>query len=236
LTQLGSQRIMDRCFEGDASYCSLLVRGAPAPGQTLGLITIVNNLSRNLIAQNARGIDFEASYNMPLSTIAEEWDGNLQFRGLATKVLRLNSIDLDGIVQRGAGVSGSVSTGAPLTADELKYIVSIGYTSDSFSGTITMRGESSGVYHRDAIVCTSGCPVSTINVPTFSMNHIPARKQFDLNLSYKFMDEQVTTFFVVDNLFNEPLALRYGNLGNGYYANTNADEGRTFRAGIRFAM
>ncbi len=50
------------------------------------------------------------------------------------------------------------------------------------------------------------------------------------------MDGAVTTFFVVDNLFNEPLARRYGQISNGYYENTNADEGRTFRLGVRFEM
>ncbi len=236
VASLGSQRIMDRCFAGDAGLCALIIRGAPAAGQTLGLVTLVNNLSRNLVSQNARGIDFEASYNMPLATIAEDWDGNLQFRGLATKVLRLNSIDLDGVVQRGAGILGDVATGPPLTTGDLKYLVSVGYTNDVFNGTITMRGEGPGVYHNEAIVCQTGCPVSSPNAPTFSMNHVDGRRQFDLSLNYKLMDGMVTTFFVVDNLFNEPLALRYGNVGTGYYANTNADEGRTFRLGVRYAM
>lgn len=236
LAQLGSQRIVDRCFAGDADLCSLIVRGAPAAGQQYGLITHVNNLSRNLISQQARGIDFEASYNFPLSTVSEDWDGNLQLRGLATKVLRLDSVDLDGVLQQGAGVGGNAVTGAPLTADDFRYIVSLTYTNDVFTGTLTMRGEGDAVYHRGAIVCNSGCPVSTANAPTFSMNHIDGRKQFDLSLNYKFMDGQVTTFFVVDNLFNSLMSLRYGPISNGYYANTNADEGRTFRLGMRFEM
>ncbi len=63
---------------------------------------------------------------MPLAMIEEAWNGNLQLRGLATKVLRLNSIDLDGVLQQGAGVLGNVSTGAPLTTGDFKYLVSIG--------------------------------------------------------------------------------------------------------------
>ncbi|MGE4063743.1 MAG: TonB-dependent receptor plug domain-containing protein [Rhodospirillaceae bacterium] len=233
---LGSQRIVDRCQAGDADVCTLIVRGAPPATGGLGLITVINNPGRNLVSQQARGIDFEASYNMPLSAIADDWDGNLQFRGLATKVLRLNSVDLDGVLQRGAGVLGNVATGAPLTTGDFKYLVSVGYLGESFGGTITMRGEGSGVYHREAIVCTSGCPVSTPNAPTFSMNHVAARMQFDLNLNYKWLDGRVSTFFVVDNLFNEPLALRYGQISNGYYENTNADEGRMFRLGVRFEL
>jgi outer membrane receptor protein involved in Fe transport len=50
------------------------------------------------------------------------------------------------------------------------------------------------------------------------------------------MDGKLSTFFVVDNLFNTLLSVRYGSVNNGYYSNQNADEGRTFRAGIRFQM
>jgi len=233
---LGSQRIVDRCRAGDQTVCVLINRGPPAAGQTLGLITVVDNPGRNLVSQQARGIDFEASYNMPLSTIAEDWDGNVQLRGLATKVLRLDSIDLDGVNQRGAGVLGNVATGAPLTTGDFRLMLSAGYTNDVFTGTLTMRYEGAGVYHNEAIVCTSGCPVSSPNAPTFDMNHVPSRKQFDLSLNYKMMDGMITPYFVVDNLFNAPLPLRYGQISNGYYENTNADEGRMFRLGVRFQM
>ena len=237
LSQLGAQRIVDNCFAGDASVCSLIVRDAPVPGQTLGLIRQVNNLSRNLVSQQAQGIDFEASYNFPLANVNESWDGNLQIRGLATKVLKLNSIDLDGIVQEGAGVGATIGVGGgPLTTEDFRYIVSLGYTSDALSGTVTMRGVGATVYSKTAIVCTSGCPVSTANAQTVNFNHIDGTKTFDLNLSYKFDSIGTTLFFVVDNVFNTLPPVKYGPTSNGYYANTNADEGRMFRAGLRFKM
>ena len=126
--------------------------------------------------------------------------------------------------------------GPPLLADDFTYTVSVGYTNDVFRGTLMMRGSGPTVYHKDAIVCTTGCPVSTTNAPTLSMNHIDGHKEFDLSLNYKFMDGRVTTFFVVDNLFNTLLPIRYGSVNNGYYNNQNADEGRKFRLGVRFEM
>ncbi|MHB1205802.1 MAG: TonB-dependent receptor plug domain-containing protein [Rhodospirillaceae bacterium] len=237
LSQLGSQRIVDNCFAGDTSVCGLIIRDAPAAGQSLGLIRQVNNLARNLISQQARGIDFEASYNLPLSSVNESWDGNLQLRGLATKVLKLNSVDLDGIVQEGAGVGATIGVGGgPLTTEDFRYIVSLGYTNDALSGTVTMRGVGATVYSKTAIVCTSGCPVSTANAQTVNTNHIDGSKTFDLNLSYKFDSIGTTLFFVVDNVFNALPPVKYGPTSNGYYANTNADEGRMFRAGVRFKM
>lgn len=237
LSQLGAQRIVDNCYAGDTSVCGLIVREAAAAGQTLGLIRQVNNLSRNLISQQARGIDFEASYNVPLSSINDGWEGNLQLRGLATKVLKLNSVDLDGIVQEGAGVGAGIGVGGgPLTTEDFRYIVSVGYVSPTLSGTVTMRGIGATVYSKTAIVCTSGCPVSTANAQTVSLNHIDGYKSFDLNLNYTFESIGTTAFFVVDNVFNVLQPLKYGPTSNGYYANTNADEGRMFRAGLRFKM
>ena len=237
LAQLGAQRIIDNCYAGDTSVCGLIIRDAPAPGQTLGLIRQVNNLSRNLISQSAQGIDFEASYNMPLSNIDADWDGNLQIRGLATKVLKLNSVDLDGIVQRGAGVGATIGVNPPpLSTEDFRYIVSLGYTSPTLSGTVTMRGIGATVYSKTAIVCTSGCPVSTPNAQTVNLNHIDGVKTFDLNLNYTFESIGTTAFFVVDNIFNVLQPLKYGTTSAGYYQNTNADEGRMFRVGVRFKM
>jgi outer membrane receptor protein involved in Fe transport len=237
LSSLGSQRIVDNCYNGDTSVCGLIVRAAPAPGQQYGLITQVNNLTRNLISQQAQGIDFEASYNLPLSSVVDSWDGNLQIRGLATKVLKLNSTDLDGIVQEGAGVGAQIGVGGgPLTTQDFRYIVSLTYTNDTVSSTVTMRGVGPTVYSKTAIVCTSGCPVSTANAQTVNLNHIDGQQTFDLNLNYTFESIGTTAFFVVDNVFNTLPPLIYGPTSNGYYANTNADEGRMFRVGLRFKM
>jgi hypothetical protein len=228
---------MDNCFAGDAQSCTYIVRSAPAPGQQYGLITQVNNLTRNLVSQQAQGIDFEASYNLPLSSVSEAWDGSFQIRGLATKVLKLNSVDLDGIVQQGAGIGASIGVGgAPLTTEDFRYIVSLTYNNDALSGTVTMRGVGPSVYSKTAIVCTSGCPTSTANAQTVNMNHIDGSKTFDLNLNYTFESIGTTAFMVVDNIFNDLQPIKYGTTSNGYYANINADEGRMFRVGLRFKM
>ncbi|MCA0202517.1 MAG: TonB-dependent receptor [Proteobacteria bacterium] len=232
LATLSNQELIDRCFAGEAELCTYFVREG---GSATGLITRVNNRPRNLISQQARGIDFEASYNFPLSTIDADLDGSLNLRGMATKVLRLNSTDQNGVKQEGAGVGGSVQGGAPLTTEDFRYIVSLTYTNEPFSGTITMRGVGATVYSRTAVVCTTGCPVSSTLAPTFSMNHIDGDRKFDLSMNYKF-DNGITTFFIVDNVFNDYLPVKYGTVGAGLYQNINGDDGRTFRAGIRFQM
>ncbi len=232
LATLSNQELIDRCFAGETVLCSYFVREG---GSATGLITRVNNRPRNLISQQARGIDFEASYNFPLSTFNDNWDGNVNLRGMATKVLRLNSTDQNGVKQEGAGVGGSVQSGAPLTTEDFRYIFSLTYSLEPFSGTITMRGIGATSYSRTAIVCNTGCPVSTTAAPTFSMNHIDGDRKFDLSMNYKF-DNGLTTFLVVDNVFNDLLPIKYGTVGAGLYQNINGDDGRTFRLGVRFEM
>ncbi len=63
VANLGSQRIVDRCRAGDADLCALIIRAPLVAGDTqpVGLVTIVNNPGRNLVSQQARGIDFEAT-------------------------------------------------------------------------------------------------------------------------------------------------------------------------------
>ncbi len=232
LATLSTQEIINRCFAGEADLCGYVVREGGSP---TGLVTRINNRPRNLIAQQARGIDFEASYNFPLAVVDPEWNGNLQLRGMATKVLRLNSTDQNGVRQEGAGVGGNVQTTPPLSTEDFRYIVSLTYTNEPFSGTITMRGVGATVYSRTAVVCTTGCPVSTTTAPTLSTNHIDADRKFDISLNYKF-DNGLSTFLIVDNVFNDLLPVRYGTVGAGLYQNINGDDGRTFRAGVRFEM
>ncbi|MGE3476404.1 MAG: TonB-dependent receptor [Rhodospirillaceae bacterium] len=241
ISSISTQEIMDRCFAGETALCAFIDRGAPGAGQTLGEVTYVHVKPANVLGQQARGIDFEVSQNVPLSLIDEEWGGALQFRALATKVSRLRTIDKD-IVQEGRGVMGSVASGAPLTTPKFRYLTSATYAGEAFTGTLTMRGIGSGKYSNSAIVCTSGCPVSTVAAPTFSLNHIDAVKYFDLSLSYKIMDGAVETFFVAENMFNRAPPIIYGSTGAGFYsgwagASGEYDrQGRVFHAGVRFRM
>ena len=102
--------------------------------------------------------------------------------------------------------------------------------------SLTARAISAGVYNTSYVQCTSGCPVSTANAQTVNLNTIDGTKTFDLNLNYTFENLGTTVFFVVDNVFNVLQPLKYGTTSAGYYQNTNADEGRTFRLGVRFKM
>jgi outer membrane receptor protein involved in Fe transport len=127
----------------------------------------------------------------------------------------------------------------PLSTIDFRYTASVAYRTDLFSGTFTMRGRGPGKYSNQAIVCTSGCPVSTATAPTYSLNHIDAFKVFDLALTYQVIPT-TQVFLSVDNLFNRAPPILYSTTASGFYSGMAgvADDydplGRVFRIGVRF--
>jgi iron complex outermembrane recepter protein len=240
VTSLAGQAIVDRCFAGETALCPFIDRGPPAAGQTLGPIVYVHRKSANILSQQTRGIDFEASQNLPLSVIMDDWNGALQFRALASLVLRSRSYDV-GIVTEGSGTNFSPSGGFPLqTAMKFRYTGSVAYTTDMFTATVSMRGFGKMNYGNNVIVCQTGCPVSSLASPTYNLNTIDGVRFYDLSLSYK-ATEQIETFLVVDNVFDTAPPMIAANIGSGFYnhAGPAADydrTGRIFRAGVRFKM
>ncbi|WP_200888699.1 hypothetical protein, partial [Staphylococcus aureus] len=108
---------------------------------------------------------------------------------------------------------------------------------ETFSATVTGRGVSSGKYVANGIECTSGCPVSTTNFPTYDNNRVSGLFYVDLNLSQtvRFGGNQAQFFVNVTNLFNRwPLLVPE----TGMAANTTYSDmlGRQFRAGIRISL
>jgi outer membrane receptor protein involved in Fe transport len=85
IVTLPSQTIVNNCFAGQSQFCGFVGRDGA------GNITSVSNVYFNLTRQTTRGIDFEASYVMPLSRINSGWDSTLSIRGLATYVSNLTA-------------------------------------------------------------------------------------------------------------------------------------------------
>ncbi len=239
IVTVAQQTIVDRCqLENVTQLCSLIERSP-----STGLITGVSTLPANVASQSARGFDFEASYRMPLADLNEDWGGNLNFRVLATMYTKLETVDGANIL-RGEGVNAGGAGGLAATngifAPDVKYLLSVGYTSESgFSGTISARGFTGGVYNNNFVYCTTGCPASTANNPTVGFeNKTPGDFDVDIALNQKLMEDKIEVFFAVDNVFNSDPALIAATFNNGFYqglANSNYDQvGRSFRVGTRF--
>jgi outer membrane receptor protein involved in Fe transport len=224
---LSAQEIINRCFEGLAEYCAAIT---PDPNSTARIL--FRSQPFNFASQLVRGIDFEASYRLPLNRLITNANGNFTLRGIATRYID-NIIDL-GIAGTDpintAGVNGGQSS-----TPKWIYRFNATYDTPHFSVTGVARGVSSGRYDAGGIECQSGCPLSTTQHPTYDNNHVSGAFYVDLNVTAKFnaLGRADGEFFVnVTNVFDRwPILLpETGLAANSTYSDLL---GRAFRVGIR---
>ncbi len=181
IISIGSQAVVDRCFDGNATVCGSIERD-PVSNE----ITRVINQPQNALFQHARGYDLEMSYRFPLSNLSSGLDGDLSFRTLITHVDKLETND-GVVVADGVGKLGP-SIGAPsfgLNSAENRFLASVTYANGRFDSTLTARGMGEGVYDNRYVECAPGsCPVSTATNPTVSDNHIDSITYYDLGFNY----------------------------------------------------
>ena len=219
--------VVNQCFLGNTSFCSQITRNAS------NVITSVAVLPVNVARQNARGLDFEASYRRPA------FGGNLSLRGLATRFIR--NYSNDGITPPTDtvgtnGTNGTIKNSLP----KWRYSATIAWDSRPLALSLTARGVSAGVYNTSYIECTSSCPTSTAANMTINNNRLPGALYLDANVTVR-LPHDIEAFLAVDNLLNkDPAQMAFGP-GIGI-APLSVNPliydvfGRTFRAGIRFRM
>ena len=229
---VGAQEIINRCFDGRQEFCNAYsvdaTRSTPS-ADFLTFLTSPFNFSRQLV----RGVDFEASYRLPLNRIFADADGDFTLRGLATRYI-------DNIVDNGIPGTISVNTvganGGQFSTPKWLYRFNATYDTPTFSITGVGRGISSGKYIATAIECQTDCPISTTQAPTYDNNSLSGLFYADLNLTAKIDfaggDSNGEVFLNVTNVFNrDPLLLPEGGLSaNSTYSDLL---GRAFRVGVR---
>ena len=221
-----AQIILNRCYQGLTEYCAAFVRD-PAASPTL----IVNVQPFNFTQIHAQGLDFDLSYRKSLADIWDNVDGAVTLRGMATNYLK-NYTD-NGVDAPTDTVGQNNDVGTP----SWLYRLSATYDSGPWTVTVVGRGVSGGTISNNYIVCTTGCPVSTIDNPTINSNHVNGAVYADLNVVRRFEAGPASgeVFVNVTNLFNRDPAIVPGS-----GASTNLTYydylGRSFRAGVRFAF
>ncbi|MBL0767957.1 TonB-dependent receptor [Sphingopyxis sp. DHUNG17] len=221
IAQFFADSIAQRCFEGRQDFCAAIV---PDPSGVRDFLVSASPF--NFAKVKVRGIDYEASYRLPIGE-----SGNLFLRGTATNYLE-NLVD--------NGVSTPVDTvgqNSGQTSGTPNWIFRTSATFDTpdYSVSVVGRGVSSGKYNNTFIVCTSGCPTSTAAAPTINRNHINGTFYTDLNFTAKLgIGKADGQFFVnITNLFDkDPILLPE----TGLSANSTFSDllGRSFRVGVRF--
>lgn len=227
---ISAQEIVNRCDEGRQEYCDAITedptREQPGPPRVPYLL--IRSQPFNFVSKLVRGIDFDAAYRVPVGG-----ESIITLRGNATRYIEnLSDTGIAGVTPvNTVGANGSQSA-----TPKWIFRGSLNYETPAFSGTITGRGVSSGKYLANAIECTSGCPTSTSQAPTYDNNHVKGTFYVDLNLMQKVQTKsgsQAEIFFNVTNLFDaDPLLLpETGLAANSTYSDLL---GRQFRVGIRF--
>jgi len=227
---LSAQEIINRCFEGRAEYCAAMTQDPTNASRLL-----FRSQPFNFTSQLVRGIDIDASYRLPLNRVFANAPGSFTLRGVATRYIE-NVID-QGIV--GTVPVDTVGTnGGQASTPTWIYRVSAAYDTDRFSATAIARGVSAGKYAATGIECTTGCPVSTTQFPTYDVNHVSGTFYVDFNVAQKIKlnaTSEAQVFLNVNNLFNaSPLLVpETGLAANSTYSDLL---GRQYRVGIRFKL
>ena len=227
IATVGAPDIIDQCFNGNLALCDQIERNSA------GEISAVRVTPINLAVINARGLDLEASYQVPMDSIVSGLNGDLQLRILATHFLE-NFSD-NGISVPRDTVGQNSGTAPP----DWRYWGSIRYSNESFNASWTVRGVSDGVYGNHYVECATGCPASTQDNPTIENNQIPGAYYMDASLGY-FVTDNIKLTFTVRNLTNkDPVMVGQGERSIGSAATgTNARLydylGRTYRLGVKF--
>ena len=226
------QEIVNRCDEGRQEYCAAITedpaRTQPGPPRVPYLL--IQRQPFNFARRLVRGVDFDAAYRLPVGG-----ESSVTLRGTATRYIE--NISDTGIVGT-VPVNTVGANGGQSSTPKWIFRGNINYATPTFSGTITGRGVSSGKYLANAIECTSNCPTSTSQNPTYDNNRVKGLFYVDLNLAQKIGIEngsEAELFFNVTNLFDaNPLLLpETGLAANSTYSDLL---GRTFRIGVRFKL
>lgn len=234
-----AQNIVDLCSQGNATFCQAINNGQPL--NPIGGVTInkIKIQPFNLAQQLVRGVDLEASYRAQLDTINADWVGNVSLRLLSTFFIKNYTNNTLTVPTNTAGQNAG---GGP---PDYRMTVSASYSNEAITATITDRIVSAGVYDNSYVVCTSGCPVSTVANRTVNANSIAGAMYWDLALGYKFVNEgpnNAEVFLNIRNITNkDPVLVAGGPSGVPFdTVTTNSSNydtlGRVFRAGIRFKM
>ncbi|WP_324749437.1 TonB-dependent receptor [Sphingomonas sp. LY54] len=227
---LSAQDIVDRCFEGNAEYCAAITQDPNSSARIL-----LRNQPFNFASKLVRGVDFDASYRLPLANVFAGADGTFTLRGVATRYI-------DNITDTGVSGVTPVNTvganGGQYSTPTWIYRINASYDTSGYSLTAVGRGVSSGKYVANGIECQTTCPVSTSQFPTYDNNHVSGAFYVDLNATVKFdaLGRGDGAFFInVTNVFDaKPILLpETGLAANSTYSDLL---GRAFRAGVRLKL
>jgi iron complex outermembrane receptor protein len=183
IATLTLQDTLNGCFArnpGDPTCGGLIARNPN------GSIASVTRTNLNLAEYKTRGLDFEASYELPLSKLSEGTDGSIRFRALATHVMDLFVNDGVRVTNR-AGIVGDTTT---FSTPKWRGTGSITYQDQFFALDLRMRYVGGGIFSTQ----------TGANGKMILNNDIASRTYFDIGTQFKVGG--FTLFATVNNVLD----------------------------------
>ena len=243
VNSIGAQDLINFCVAGNTTACQSVIRtGTGTAAEQLEITVQPQNFATEL----ARGIDFEASYQMPMSYVHESMDGNLGLRFLATHFMDYKtSSGIPGdFEQQQAGVAGGGGIGGGGGVPSWRINSSVTYALDPVSVGFNFRWISKSINQALWIQCSTGCPNPAGARLTVDDNSVDSALFVDFNTAYTMSitdDAEAELFFNVRNIMNSDPPIRAGGPGGSSWDFAPASPsydilGRVFRAGLKFRM
>lgn len=212
------QDIVDRCYNGETSFCGLIQRDSAT-----GLMTNIFNSPVNLTEEVLTAYDFEVTYQFELA------GGNVDIRSFWTHTTEHYTKDRgikDELLGEFAGGNGAVNGGPQKWAS----LTSIRYT--DYVNTVSLRHRYIGEGVIDAS-WQSDVDVDNNKIDAVSYIDLTASRRIDVD------DVSFEVFASIDNVFDkEPPRVGFDGgtaLDDLGVSNTRHDLiGRYFRLGVRF--
>ncbi|MBF7015250.1 TonB-dependent receptor (plasmid) [Novosphingobium resinovorum] len=215
ITTNSAQTTINRCHDGLTEYCSGITRDGN------GMLTAITLFPFNALEEQARGVDIEVSYTMPVGS------GSLDMRVMANYVDKLDIVTPNAVIHR-AGEVGN-NTGAAEGVPSWRAVATVTYDRDPV--TLQLKGR-----------FISASRVDDAWGPTVLDKYkVPAIFYLDAYLGFKAgsIAPGGEFFLAADNILNKaPPTVVFSDNANSVSSGTNVYVydvlGTSLRAGFRF--
>jgi outer membrane receptor protein involved in Fe transport len=220
ISTLAAQDVVDLCLRGGVqSFCNLITFTNPQ------LPTLPNGVQTpylNLSSVKMSGLDFQASYRLPLAYLPGALPGAIQFtfNGTYADHVQVNSGALGAPTIDRAGENGPKNQFA---VPRFRDTINATYSNDQWAVGIQARQVSGGNYD------------NTFGPADINDNHIPGATYIDLNGTFN-LTPRISLFAVVNNLFDTPPPLDPTDNASPTNAAYYDPIGRLIKVGLRFRM
>jgi outer membrane receptor protein involved in Fe transport len=212
LTTFTAQEIVDRCGQGNQTLCAGIIRDGS------GAITTVLTTQFNAQVLKTSGLDIEAAYRFPLSSLVASWSGDLDVRAVGTYVDKLATSTGGPEIDVAGQLTGTLGT------PHWRAVTTVAYTNGPLSLRTLFNYVGEGKYD------------NTYGPLDLNRNRYPSYLYMDLSAQYD-LTARMQIYAKVENVFDKDPPLLASPTITVAAATTSPFHdvlGRMFGAGIRY--